>query len=138
MGWSRALAASEGKKKPCKSEVQQFQGYSKETVLEFQGTAWGRDRLQGAEEQQGAASGLWDIARQMFSALGHTTRTKALVPSPAPGATARKTSQGKHRQKQHFSYFPPFQKPVTWYLGIFTVHDDAWALQLNPKSRKET
>lgn len=53
------------------------------------------------------------------SALGHTTGTRALVPSLALGAAARNVSQGKHRRNHHLPHFPPFQGPVTLQLTDF-------------------
>lgn len=53
------------------------------------------------------------------SALGHTTKTRASVSSPALGAAARKASQGKHKRNHHLPHFPPFQEPVTLQLRDF-------------------
>lgn len=53
------------------------------------------------------------------SVLGHTTGTRAAIPSPALRAAARKASQGKHRRIHHLPHFPAFQEPATLQLRDF-------------------
>lgn len=97
-GGLRLWLPLKGKKKTtktnpiCKSEDSQLQGYSKETVLGLQRAA-GREGLPEAGEQHGGIhQDPGALHTKRASALGHTTGTRDLVPSPALGATARKVS----------------------------------------------